>query len=199
MSVPSEINMVTAVSNGTQKVYGYTFRVMSADNLQVIVQSKAGVEQTKVLGPDYTVDGVGSYTGGNVNFVTAPLNGERVTIRRVIPTFTQSVDLRNQGVFFAETHEDVFDQLTMMLQQLKTDVARSAKLNLSSAASGLNVEFPKPKGNRAIGWNDEANALVNLEVGALYDGKTIQGGFYDNTGAPIPEEDAIVITAGTYP
>jgi hypothetical protein len=61
------------------------------------------------------------------------------------------------------------------------------------------VEFPKPKGNRAIGWNDEANALVNLEVGALYDGKTIQGGFYDNTGAPVPEEDAIVITAGTYP
>jgi hypothetical protein len=199
MSVPSETNLVSALSNGTQKVYPYTFRVMSADNLQVIVQSKAGVEQTKVLGTDYTVDGVGSYTGGSITLATAPLNGERVTIRRVIPTFTQSVDLRNQGAFFAETHEDVFDQLTMMLQQLKTDVARSAKLNLSSAASGLNVEFPKPKGNRAIGWNDEANALVNLEVGALYDGKTIQGGFYDNTGAPVPEEEAIVITAGTYP
>ncbi|MDR8235854.1 phage tail protein, partial [Acinetobacter baumannii] len=30
---------------------------------------------------------------------------------------TQETDLRNQGKFFAEVHEDAFDKLTMLIQQ----------------------------------------------------------------------------------
>lgn len=198
MSVPSEVNLVTALGNGTQTVFPYTFRVLSADNLQVVLQLEDETEVVKELGTDYSVSGVGSYNGGSVEMNVAPVTGERLTIRRVIPAFTQNVDLRNQGAFFAETHEDVFDLLTMMLQQVKTDVERSAKLTLSASAAGLSLEFPKPNSGKAIGWNDDADALVNLEVGSLYDGKVVQGGFYDQNGEPVPEDQAAIIDAGTY-
>jgi|688.fasta_scaffold386931_3 hypothetical protein len=198
MSVPAEINLVSYVANGTQTSFAYTYRILSADNLQVVVSDADGVETVKDFGFDYSVNGVGSYNGGAIVFTTAPTSGHRVTIRRVIPNFTQDVDLRNQGAFFAETHEDVFDLMTMMLQQLKTDVGRAAKVKVSTAAAGVSLEFPEPVEGRAIGWNDEGDKLVNLEVGSLYDGKVVEGGFYGSDGNAIPEDQATIIDAGTY-
>lgn len=197
MSVPSEINLNSYVCNGSQTSFSYTFRALSADDLQVVVLTN-GVETVKQFGFDYSVNGVGAYEGGSIVMGTAPAAGSRITVRRKIPTFTQDVDLRNQGAFFAETHEDVFDKMTMMMQQLKTDVDRSAKVTISAAASGFTTEFPAPKAMKIIGWNEDATALVNHDFGSLYDGKIIQGGFYDRQGQPLPEEVAAIIDAGRY-
>lgn len=198
MSVPSENNIVTYPGNGSQTVFPYTYRVLDADNLQVILRLASGLEVEQEFGNQYTVTGVGDYAGGSIQMVIAPLAGERITIRRKIPTFTQDVDLRNQGAFYAETHEDVFDRIIMMLQQLKTDVDRSAKVTITAAATGFKTEFPDPNPMKMIGWNEDATALVNHDFGTLYDGKIVQGGFYNADGDPVSEEEAVVINAGTY-
>lgn len=198
MSVPSEINLVSYIGNGSQKLFPYTFRTFAADDLQVVLEDSDGAETTLTLNTHYTVSGVGSYTGGNVTLTTAPTSTQRITIRRKIPVFVQNTDLRNQGAFFAETHEDAFDLLTMMMQQLKTDLARSAKITISSAAAGVQVEFPKSKPMKIIGWNEDGTELVNHDFGTLYDGKIVQGGFYDQNGEASPEEQAAIINAGTY-
>jgi hypothetical protein len=198
MSVPSENNIVTYPGNGSQTVFPYTYRVLDADSLQVVLQLDDGSEEVQSFGTQYTVTGVGDYAGGSIQMAIAPLAGERITIRRKIPAFTQDVDLRNQGAFYAETHEDVFDRIIMMLQQLKTDVDRSAKVTITTAALGFNPEFPNPNPMKMIGWNEDATALVNHDFGTLYDGKIIQGGFYNSNGDPISEEEAVVINAGTY-
>ena len=49
--------------------------------------------------------------------LTAPLaTGWQISIARDLEP-TQETDLRNQGKFFAEVHEDAFDKLTMLIQQ----------------------------------------------------------------------------------
>lgn len=49
--------------------------------------------------------------------LTTPLtNGWKISIARELEP-TQETDLRNQGKFFAEVHEDAFDKLTMLIQQ----------------------------------------------------------------------------------
>ncbi|MCV5663440.1 hypothetical protein OFN50_30935, partial [Escherichia coli] len=69
-----------------------------------------------VLDTDYTVTNAGSYNGGNV-VLTAPLaSGWKISIARELEP-TQETDLRNQGKFFPEVHEDAFDKLTMLIQQ----------------------------------------------------------------------------------
>jgi hypothetical protein len=70
---------------------------------------------------------VGSYSGGSITLASALTDGYALTIVRQVP-ITQETDLRNQGSFFAETHEDVFDRLTMVAQQLQEQIDRSAKL-----------------------------------------------------------------------
>ncbi len=69
------------------------------------------------LGTDYTVTGAGSYNGGAV-VLPQPLqsNYSLVIVRDL--DIVQETDLRNQGTFFAEVHEDAFDYLTMIIQQV---------------------------------------------------------------------------------
>lgn len=125
MTVTTNTNKVQALGNGVTKTFPYAFRIYAATDLIVTVTDLAtGVDTTQVLNTDYTVTGAGSYNGGNVVFVNAPAANTRVTIRRVL-ALTQGTDLRNQGSYFAETHEDVFDKLTMIDQQQQEVLERS--------------------------------------------------------------------------
>jgi hypothetical protein len=126
MTIPSEISRNDYTGNGVATVFAYTFRVFAADDLTVTLRSVAGVESTLVLGADYTVSGAGLAAGGNVTLTTAPASGAALTIRRIVET-VQPTDLRNQGQFYAETHEDVFDRLTMIDQQQDGEISRSVR------------------------------------------------------------------------
>lgn len=132
MTVASSTNRVDYTGNGSTTVFSFTFRVFAATDLVVTKADADGVETVLTLNTDYTVTGVGSYSGGSITLGSALTNGHTMTIQRVLP-LTQETDLRNQGQFFAETHEDVFDRLAMINQQLQEQVDRSAKLPVTSS------------------------------------------------------------------
>jgi hypothetical protein len=118
--------------NGSQTVFPYTFKVFDQAELQVVLRSAAGVETVQTLTTHYTVSGVELPGGGNVTMVTAPPTGATLTIVRDV-AFVQNTDLRNQGGFYPEVHERVFDRLTMQTQQLAESVGRAVKLSVTSA------------------------------------------------------------------
>lgn len=131
MTVSTTTNRVDYTGNGSTTVFSFTFRIFADTDLVVTTANDLGVETELVLGDDYTVSGVGSYNGGSITLGTALTNGYAMTIQRVLP-FTQETDLRNQGAFYAETHEDVFDRMAMVNQQLQEQIDRSAKLPVTS-------------------------------------------------------------------
>lgn len=120
--------------NGVQTVFAYGFKVFADTELEVIRAAASGAETTLTLGTDYTVSGVGLDVGGNVTLTAAPASGETLVILRSMP-FTQQTDLRNQGGFYPEVHERVFDRIVMQVQQLKEAVERAVKVTASSGAS----------------------------------------------------------------
>lgn len=132
MTVATTTNRVDYTGNGSTTVFSFTFRIFAQTDLVVTTADELGVETELVLGDDYTVSGVGSYNGGSITLGTALTDGFAMTIQRVLP-FTQETDLRNQGAFYAETHEDVFDRMAMVNQQLQEQIDRSAKLPVTSA------------------------------------------------------------------
>lgn len=116
MTVSTEVDHNEYTGNGVTTSFPYTFRIFKKSDLvvQVVDLNENITELT--LDTDYTVSGAGGYTGGNV-VLAAPLNnGYQISISRDLPV-TQETDLRNQGKFFAEVHEDAFDKLTMLIQQ----------------------------------------------------------------------------------
>ena len=150
MSLSNTNTRTDAVGNGATDTYPYTFKIFAETDLKVTVRSTAGVETVLTLTTHYTVAGVGSTTGGNVVLVNGAFtwitggfltNGYSITIRRVRP-LTQTTDIRNQGAFFPETHEDAFDDQVMIAQQQQDEINRSVKLPDTVLPSAFSPTLP---------------------------------------------------------
>lgn len=170
MTIASEISRVDYIGNGAVDTYAYTFRVFDDSHLLVTIRDTSDVETTLTLTTDYTVTGVGT-SGGNVVLVDADqswldadgdlLTGYTLTIRRVLP-LTQETDIRNQGDFYPESHEDEFDKLVMVDQQQQAQIDGSFRLPETIDPGDVSTVLPIPVANRTIGWNATADALENF-------------------------------------
>lgn len=117
MTVSTVVDHNDYTGNGVTTSFPYTFRIFKKTDLAVSVVDLSENITVLVLDTDYTVTNAGGYNGGNV-VLTAPLtSGWQISIARELEP-TQETDLRNQGKFFAEVHEDAFDKLTMLIQQV---------------------------------------------------------------------------------
>ncbi len=119
MTVSTEVDHNEYTGNGVTTTFPYTFRIFQKSDLVVQVVDLDENLSVLTLDTDYTVTGAGGYTGGNVILTTALPSGYQISISRELPV-TQETDLRNQGKFFAEVHEDALDKLTMLIQQVRS-------------------------------------------------------------------------------
>ncbi|MFI2870530.1 right-handed parallel beta-helix repeat-containing protein [Klebsiella aerogenes] len=116
MTVSTEVDHNDYTGNGVTTSFPYTFRIFQKSDLMVQVADLNENITVLTLDTDYTVTGAGGYSGGAVVLASPLASGWQISISRDLPV-TQETDLRNQGKFFAEVHEDAFDKLTMLIQQ----------------------------------------------------------------------------------
>lgn len=131
MTITSTTTKVIHNGNGATTVFPWSFLIPAQADLQVILTSAAGVETVQTVTTHYTVTGLGDDNGGSVTMLTAPVTGEKLTIRRLTAQ-TQETDLTTGAAFYAEDHEAVFDKLTMMIQEVQEQLDRAVKVDLSS-------------------------------------------------------------------
>ncbi|MGJ7112186.1 hypothetical protein ABM029_19495 [Morganella morganii] len=117
MTVSTELSHEEYTGNGVTTDFDFRFRIFEAKHLVVSVADQDGTERILTNGTDYTLRGVGSYRGGKVILKMPLATGWKIGIVRDLPA-VQETDLRNQGKFFAEVHEDAFDYLTMLVQKI---------------------------------------------------------------------------------
>lgn len=117
MTVSTEVSREEYTGNGVTTDFDYRFRVFSAEDLVVSVADTTETITVLTLNTDYTVTGAGSRNGGKVKLSSPLAFNWRISIERALPV-TQETDIRNQGNFFPEVHEDAFDKLTMLIQQV---------------------------------------------------------------------------------
>jgi hypothetical protein len=137
---------------GTTATYAYGFRIFAQTDLLVIVKEIAtGDETTLTITTDYTVTGVGETSGGNVVLVDASqdwIDGsgfltDEYTLSIIRdPSLVQNTDIRNQGTFYPETHEDAFDYQMMAIQRHEDKLDRAVKLPETIIASTFDPELP---------------------------------------------------------
>lgn len=114
------VNTVDSIAefdtNGVTTNFPFYFKFLANEDLVVTYVDPLGVSSTLSLGTHYTVNGAGVDNGGSVVTNTALAGPGQLVVSREMEAFQQT-SLRNQGKFLAETHEDVFDKLTMLIQQ----------------------------------------------------------------------------------
>ncbi len=130
MTVSSQTSTATFVGNGVATAFPLPFRFFDNGDIRAyFIDIVTGAATQMVLGADYTLIGAGEpeVDGNALSLLTTtvPLASMRgLYVERFMPQ-TQSTDLVNQGEFFASTHEDVFDRLTMLIQQQVTETNKA--------------------------------------------------------------------------
>ncbi|MBU0522689.1 MAG: hypothetical protein KKC24_23905 [Gammaproteobacteria bacterium] len=116
MTVNTINSVAEFVTNGVTTDFPFYFKFFANEDLSVIYINPLGVSTVLTLGTNYTVNGAGDEDGGSITTTTTLAGPGQLVISREIDAYQQT-SLRNQGKFLAETHEDVFDKLTMLIQQ----------------------------------------------------------------------------------
>lgn len=143
MSISSTNRRNDYVGNGSTATYAYTFKILSQNDLLVTERVIAtGVETTLALTSGYTVTGVGQPSGGNIVLVAGNLPSTKALTIRMSRSLKQETDIRNQGDFFPEVHEDAFDSVVMQNLTQQDELDRGIKLPETIASSVFSTELP---------------------------------------------------------
>jgi len=170
MTISSTTTKNSYSGNGSTTTFAYSFYIPASTDIQVIVRSSTGTETVKSEGTgstNYSITGVGSGSGGNVTFVTAPASGETVVLRRNTAK-TQATDYVANDPFPAETHESALDKLTIIGQDLQEQVDRSLKLSRTNTMSS--TEFTVGSSDRAskiLAFDSSGELSVTQELGTV--------------------------------
>ena len=171
MSLSSTTARSSFTGEGTTATYAYGFRIFAQTDLLVIVKKiSTGAETTLTITTDYTVTGVGETSGGNVVLVNAAqawLDGSGFLLATYTlsiirdPSLVQNTDIRNQGTFYPETHEDAFDYQMMAIQRHEDKLDRSVKLPETIIASTFAASHFDPELPTDITLHPGSTIVVN--------------------------------------
>lgn len=115
----------------------FEFKVFSAADMYVVqLEDSTQIETELDLDTDYTVtlnEDQNTDPGGSVVLALPLATGFRVVVTSKVG-YLQLTDITNQGGFYPRVVTAALDRLTILCQQLKEEVALSAKLPITSAA-----------------------------------------------------------------
>jgi hypothetical protein len=170
MTVASTAITAHFSGSGSTGPFTFDFRFFANSEISVVKTTPSAGATVLAEGADYDLSGAASYAGGSVTLLVALETGETLDITRSLP-LTQTTSIRNQGAFFPEIHEDVFDRLTMQLQQVAATVsAASATTIVEIDATDGDQSYVLPgSGDIVVVKTDtSANTVTITDGGAEY-------------------------------
>jgi hypothetical protein len=173
--------------NGITTVFPYGFRILSKSDLVVTV---GGVVLT--VDTDYTVDGVGAASGGNVTLLGGAPAVDVPVIRYRSRAYSRSTDYVRNGSFKEETVDADFDSLEMQVQQIVEEVDRSIRIPIDDAISFDELPVAADRASMLLGFDSNGeqiqlygNANDGLAFGTAGEasGAALIGFLQEGTGA----------------
>ena len=149
------------LGDGGTVAFAYNFLIDEDTELVVVVKDTSDVETIKTITVDYTVSGVGSASGGDVEFVVAPAAGEVVGLYRATE-LAQGLDLQNRAVVTPQLLEDAYDELTKITQDINERSTRSLKVAITDIGTFTGDAVLPPAAPLAtITWNAAGDGFEN--------------------------------------
>jgi len=168
MTVSSTTKRNSYTGNGSTTTFAYSFKIFDDDDITVILRTTAtGTETVQTKTTHYSVTGVGSASGGNVVFGSAPTSAQTVVLLRQTAQ-TQATDYTPNDPFPAASHEDALDKLTLMTQDQQDELDRSIKLSRTNTMTS--TEFTVTATNRAnkiFAFDSSGELSVTQEIGTF--------------------------------
>lgn len=157
MTVPANSDFVqSSIANGLTTSFPFGFKVLDDEDLTVEVD---GVVTTT----GFSVSGIGSNTGGSVDFLSPPANGARVT-RYLNPVLKRDTNYQQFGDWDPDTVNPDFDRLWLALQSMSQFRKRAIKLPVETTTDQVIPQTAAERANTLVGFDANGNVSIRVPV-----------------------------------
>lgn len=168
MTVPTETNATAYTATGVTASFAYTWQIARESDLLVYTISTTGTTITPlVLNTDYTVTGVGVFTGGTIVLTAGnPTAGTRVFLTSD-PEQIQQVLLQQGAAFNPADLMAALDLLTREAQANRLRITQSVQGPIAEALDGHSFVLPAAasRANTALLFNGSGDPYVAPPTG----------------------------------
>lgn len=165
MTVSNTTAKLQYAGDGTTRTFGITFPLLSADHLRVVVTDASGTDTT--ITNNYTLsDELNSITYPTEASELDPLpEGYKITLIRQTP-LTQQIDLHSAHALDAEELERGYDKLTLLVQELKEQLARCIQYAATNTTEHAAEQFLSDVETAASNAASSASAAASSATSA---------------------------------
>ncbi len=158
MTVTALVTRNDITATASQTSFTYTFRVLAATDMDVY---QNGV----LLSSGYTVNDVGTVTGGTVTLDTGVPVGQIVSLVLAMP-LDRTTNYQNSGDFLALDVNGDFDALWLALQQTTSGIDRTVRLSDSDPnIVGIELPLPDERAQKLLAFSPTGAVTVQPYVG----------------------------------
>ncbi len=143
MTVPSEVSSAKYTGTGTTPIYNYTWQIARESDLVVYQINAAGTVAIQLaLTTDFTVTGVGVFTGGTVTLTAGNLASGVVLFIASDPEQIQQVLLQQGSAFNPADIMHAVDLLTREVQATRRIANNSVQFPVAESLDGVSSTTP---------------------------------------------------------
>ena len=174
MAISITLRKDSCLGNGTTTTFNFKFKVLNKDDFTLILTDIEGNDTTLQLDTDYSIANIGNDDGVIVSYPLSSetpnlADGEKLTGYRSTD-ITQLLDFQYGGGFSPRIHENAFDKVTMILQELAEELSRRPMLSITNA--DFNIET----------WLDDILKLISSKINGDGTGITDRLAFLSKLG-----------------
>jgi hypothetical protein len=172
MTVTSTASVKQYTGNASTTAFSFPYKTFNTtDFIVTILNSSTLVVTTQVNGGsgtyDYTVAVASDKNSATITFTTAPLAAHKITIERKM-SLVQSTDYTPNDNFPAETHEQVLDERTLMIQQVENSYELNTfrfDKNVTDAGVVAINKTVAERGDKFLSFDAAGDLIATQEVG----------------------------------
>ena len=176
MAINTTTRQTTAFTSGNN--FAFAFKVYEVGDVKVIqIQTSNGAETVLTITTNYTVtlnDDQDGNPGGTVTLVSSGsaqnlASGYNIVITSKVSALQQT-EITNQGGFFPEVINDVFDKAVILDQQQQSVIDKTIRFPLTQTVGGLEItENAATRANKTLVFDGSGD----LSVSATVDGRDV--------------------------
>ena len=174
MTVSTTASVKQYTGNTSTTIFSFPYKVFNTtDFIVTILNSSTLVVTTQVNGGsgtyDYSVAVAADKNSANITFNNAPLSTHKITIERKM-SLTQPTDYTPNDPFPAETHEQVLDERTLMIQQIQNSYELNTFRFDKNVTDAGTVEINKTvaeRGSKLLAFDSAGNLQADQEIGTF--------------------------------
>lgn len=161
--VVDQVSRAQYKATASQTIFPYGFLIFADADITV--------EQNGSEISTYTVTGAGGTAGGNVILTTGATVGDIITVYRS-QGFDRETDYQASGDFLAETVNDDFNRIILMMQQNRESISRSLQYSIDDIVGTTVLPLLGSRANNLLGFDSSGNPTAIPSGTAVTTGNT---------------------------